>query len=305
MRKLIIISLLTILTSSSFAQLIPLQSQYMFNGIALNPAYTGSEDAMSIVGSLRAQWVGFPGAPRTEAITIHAPLKKMKSSIGLQVYGDQIGIDRNTGVFGSYAYRLKLNQGSLNFGVSGGLNFVRSKYSELDVNQTQDILLINDSPLGLLPDVSFGVHYNTDNFFVSASLPQFLSHNFDGTKFKIRNEIDNYSYMLGGGYLLKLKNGITFKPSILAKMRLKTKPQFDFNLMTSFNETFDFGLSYRTQEAIIGLVQFNINQQFSIMYSGGAPLSPILKYTFGSHELSLKYTFKYKTQITSPRFLGW
>lgn len=303
MKWLVYISLFV--ACSAKAQLVPLQSQYMFNGIALNPAYTGSEDAFSVVGSLRAQWVGFPGAPTTQALTAHAPLKNMNSAFGAQLYADQIGVTRNTGIFGSYAYRLRFQKSTLVFGAAGGVNFIRSYFSELEGNDQGDGVIMNDSPLGILPDFSFGMHYYGKKYFVSFSLPKFLSHDFDGVKYRLNNNFRNYNLMLGGGYLFKLRNGMELKPSILGKFKADSELQFDFNLMSTFNKSIEAGVSYRTSEAIVGLVKININQQFSLMYSFGLPLSPILKYTYGSHELSLKYTFLYKSNIASPRFLGF
>lgn len=293
------------LTLASKAQHVPLQSQYMFNGVALNPAYTGSEEAFSIVGSYRAQWVGFKGAPTTQAITAHAPLKNTHSALGVQLFADQIGVDRTTGIFASYAYRLRFEKARLSLGISGGVNFLRSYFSQLDVADSQDQLLINDSPLGILPDFSFGAHYYTEQFFLSLSIPMFLTHTYTGSAFALSNDFSNYNVMLGGGMLIKLGNGSNLKPSTLLKYRSNAKIQADINLMAMINDAFDVGLSYRTQEALIGLVQYRPTQQLGIMYSFGMPLSPIAGYTHGSHEVSVKYNFLYKTQIEGPRFLGW
>lgn len=304
MRIAIVISLVVV-CSLSRAQHVPLQSQYMFNGIALNPAYTGSEDALSIVGTFRAQWVGFPGAPLTQAVTAHAPIKRTNSSIGIQIYADQIGVSRNTGIFGSYSYRLGFHKTALIFGASGGVNFIKTRFSELTGNDAADPLVMNDSPLGVLPDFSFGMHYYGEKFFLSFSAPMFLSHEYDGLKFKLENNFRNYNLMLGGGYVFKLKNEMELKPSVLAKYKADSNPQVDINLMVTFNKTIDIGVSYRTQEAIIGLIKINANDQLSFMYSFGLPLSPILKYTYGSHELSVKYNFIFRSPLTSPRFLGY
>ena len=46
-----------------FAQQDPQFTQYMFNLLALNPAYAGSAERVSIKGLTRHQWVGFEGAP--------------------------------------------------------------------------------------------------------------------------------------------------------------------------------------------------------------------------------------------------
>jgi len=304
MKKLLYILILFSSFNSS-AQHVPLQSHYMFNGVALNPAYTGSEDAFSIVGSFRAQWVGFPGAPLTQSLTAHTPLKNLNSAVGLQLHADQIGVTRKTGIFGSYAYRVQMNNSTLVFGAAGGLNFIRSFYSTLEGNDAGDQITMNDSPLGVLPNLSVGMHYYGEKYFLSFSLPSFLSHEFDNNKFRISNNFRNYNMMFGGGYQFTTKNGQKFKPSVLLKYKLDSPLQADINLMASLNRTLELGLSYRTSEAIIVLSKLNINNQFAIMYSFGLPMSELIQHTYGSHELSLKYTFLYKSDITSPRFLGF
>lgn len=303
MRYILIIFLFV--STKTFAQHTPLLNQYMFNGVALNPAYTGSEEALSMVATLRAQWIGFPGAPTTQAFTMHAPFKKSNSAIGLQVFADQIGIDRNTGIFGSYAYRIRFKASTLSFGMAGGINLIKTYYSRLDVVDLQDQLLVNDTPLGILPDFSFGMHYYSQKYFLSFSIPLFLKHDYDGVNFKMSNDFKNYTMMLGGGYVFRLKNGMEIKPSVLTKYRIDNPLQVDLNLMVKFSQHFGAGISYRTNDALIALVNINATKQFSIMYSFGMPISPIFKYSSGCHELSLKYNMLYKTSMSSPRFLGF
>jgi type IX secretion system PorP/SprF family membrane protein len=303
MKQIILIAFLF----GSFAkgQHVPILNQYLFNGVALNPAFTGNEDALSLAGSFRAQWVGIDGAPLTQSFVAHTPLKGMNSAVGVQFYADQIGVDRNSGVFGSYAYRLKMKDARLSFGLSAGVKFVRSFYSNLSVPDSDDLLIMNDSPLGVLPNVSFGMHYAAPKYFVSFSLPMFLSHDFIDLKFKVRNSFRDYNFMLGGGYLFELKNNREIKPSFLLKYRIGSQLQADINVMTNLHPLIDVGLSYRTGEAIVGLVNIKITKQFSLMYSFGMPLSALSYKQFGSHEIGLKYNFKYQTPIANPRFLGW
>ena len=42
-------------------------SQYIFNGLLLNPAYAGSHVQLSATLSYRNQWINFEGAPKTAA----------------------------------------------------------------------------------------------------------------------------------------------------------------------------------------------------------------------------------------------
>lgn len=301
----ILVAFILLLPFELFGQYVSLQSQYMFNNVALNPAATGSEDALSIIGSFRAQWVGFPGAPRTQTLTVHAPLKKRNSALGIQLYADQIGVDNATGFYGLYSYRLKFKKSALRFGVAGGVTIFQANYSSLDVADAQDQLIASDAPIGVLPNCNVGIHWSSKDYFVSISIPQLLSHVYDGGKFRLRHDFKRYNYLIGGGYNFTLNNAMQLKPSVLFKYYAATRPQVDFNVRMQLNPLIDVGVSYRTKEAIIALTELRINKQFSFMYSFGIPLNPIAKYSFGSHELSVKYNFRYTPNSANPRYLGW
>lgn len=303
MRVLVTISFL--LSFSVFGQYSSLQTQYMFNPVALNPAATGSEEVMSAIGSFRAQWVGFEGAPTTESITVHAPLKGMNSSVGAQIYADQIGVDNRTTVNGLYSYRLNMDNASLRFGVSGGVSFIQSSYSQLQVFDSGDQEISSNTPVGVQPNFGFGAYYTAEKYFASFSIPALLGHRFEDNKFRSFSDVTNYNFLLGGGYEFSLKNEMGFKPSVLLKFRANNRVQADFNAVLKLNERFDIGLSYRTEEAVIGMFEAKITNQFYAMYSFGMPISTLNKYSFGSHELGVKYNFVYKSNTQGPRFAGW
>ena len=67
-------------------------TQYMYNTIAVNPAYAGSRGALSIAALHRSQWVGLDGAPITQTFNIHSPISS-KVGAGLSISGDS-GIDK-------------------------------------------------------------------------------------------------------------------------------------------------------------------------------------------------------------------
>lgn len=303
MRVLTVIALLV--SNMVFGQYNSLQSQYMFNPIAMNPGATGSENAMSIVGTFRAQWIGFPGAPTTEAITAHAPLKNMNSSIGVQIFADQIGVDNNTTLNGLYSYRFKLGKTSLRLGLAAGLSFVQANYSELSVFDEDDAQVSSNTPVGVIPNFGFGAYYTAENYFVSFSIPTLLGHRFEDNRFRSFSDVGNYNFLLGGGVDIDLKNELVLKPSFLLKMRANNRPQVDINAKLKLNPVFYIGMSYRTEEAVIGMFEAKVTNQFHVMYSFGVPISDIVKNSFGSHELSVKYNFVYQSNSQSPRFSGW
>ena len=64
----VLLVLLTLGVGSTkvLAQQDKMYSQYMFNMMALNPAYAGSRDVLSATGLYRNQWVNVDGAPKTD-----------------------------------------------------------------------------------------------------------------------------------------------------------------------------------------------------------------------------------------------
>lgn len=295
----------SIMSFSAFGQYSSLQSQYMFNPLAMNPGATGSDGSMSLIGSFRAQWIGFPGAPRTQAITLHAPLKNMNSSVGTQIYADQIGVDNITTINGLYSYRFKLKASNLRLGIAGGLSFAQSNYAELQVVSPDDAQISSNTKVGVLPNFGIGAYYTATKYFLSFSIPTLLAHRVENNRFRSFSDLKNYNVLIGGGYEFDLKNEMGIKPSILMKFRANNRPQFDFNAKLKLNPIFQIGLSYRTEEALIGMFEAKVNTQFSAMYSFGMPLNAIAKTSYGSHELSVKYNFIYKSNTQGPRFSGW
>ena len=181
MRQLIIILLL--LTLNCSAQQDALYSQYLFNPLALNPAFAGSKEGLSTVLLHRSQWLGFDGAPTTQSFSIHGPLyvkghttlihesliTKGKSQfwkkvgLGLNIVNDKIGPNNNTGVFGSYAYRLPLGSGTLAMGLRAGVLRYKIDWTKIDYYNTEPGL--NGISRVFLPGFDFGLHYYAREFF--------------------------------------------------------------------------------------------------------------------------------------------
>ncbi|MCK4992178.1 MAG: type IX secretion system membrane protein PorP/SprF, partial [Bacteroidales bacterium] len=74
------------------AQLEPLSNQYMLNTLAINPAYAGSREALSITMLHRNQWTGFEGSPKTLSLAVHSPMRNEKVGLGLLAVNNRIGI---------------------------------------------------------------------------------------------------------------------------------------------------------------------------------------------------------------------
>jgi type IX secretion system PorP/SprF family membrane protein len=99
-----------LLAHLSYGQEHPLYSQYMFNGLVINPAYTGSQESMVATATSRAQWTGLNGAPNTQVASLHSPIKLSRSAIGGVFIHDEIAVTNQYAFYGTYAYRIPVSE---------------------------------------------------------------------------------------------------------------------------------------------------------------------------------------------------
>ena len=90
MKKRVLVILTLLIAFNINAQQDPQYTQYMYNTVAINPAYAGNRGVTSIVGLHRSQWVGLEGAPRTQSLSIHSPIGEGKVGLGLSIASDII-----------------------------------------------------------------------------------------------------------------------------------------------------------------------------------------------------------------------
>ena len=286
------------------AQLEPLSNQYLLNTLAINPAYAGSREALSITLLHRTQWTGFEGAPRTETLTMHAPMRNQNVGLGLLAMNDRVGISGSKVFLGNFAYRIRAGNGVMALGIGGGVSVVKNSWNELVASDPDDILLSGYSESYVLPDFSLGLYYNTPGFFLGFSMPLFLTHSFNsaGGGFDLVNDFSRYNYFFHAGGFLNLSDRWTVMPSLMLRFKQKTIPQADINLYLSYSDRIWLGISYRTSNSIIGTIIYQVNHQLSLAYSYDTGFGRIGRSLGGSHEIMLRYDFRYIVDMINPRY---
>ncbi|MDP4954140.1 MAG: PorP/SprF family type IX secretion system membrane protein, partial [Flavobacteriales bacterium] len=83
MKKYIFLFVMMCLSGITFAQQELQVSQYMFNGMLLNPAYAGTHDYFGATLLHRSQWVNLDGAPTTQVFAIDGPIANKRMGVGL------------------------------------------------------------------------------------------------------------------------------------------------------------------------------------------------------------------------------
>ena len=132
-----IITVLTVLAlvaipSEANAQQDPQYTHYMYNTLSINPAYAGQRETLSIVGLHRTQWVGINGAPQTQSLGIHSPLRNERIGLGLNIVSDALGPARESFVDGNFSYTVPLsdNGTQLSFGLKVGWHNISTDWSK-------------------------------------------------------------------------------------------------------------------------------------------------------------------------------
>lgn len=276
-------------------------AQYMFNGLAINPAYAGSHEALSVSLLTRFQNVGLQGAPTTQTFAVHSPLVNQRMAVGFMVVHDKIGVIGQTGISGVYAYRIPINDdATLSFGLQAGLGMYNAQYSKLDVYQS-DVLFADDIRQ-TRPNFGAGIFYNHTNWFVGFSMPHMMNNVF--SRGANLNTIKQSTPMiLTGGYVYTINPMIIIKPNFLFKMVDDRPVELDLNANLLFDEVLWFGLSYKLSNELTMLTELQITDQFRFGYSYSVTMGPIRTAELGSHEILLNYRFKYNMKgIVTPRY---
>jgi type IX secretion system PorP/SprF family membrane protein len=279
-------------------------SMYFFNPVLLNPAYAGSQEAIQVTGTVRDQWTGLKGAPKTQVLSIHSPLKTESIGVGLTVLNDQLGVTKNTGVYADLAYSIKLNKQNnrLAFGLKAGMDFLRQDFSNLRVNDNTDALYTDGFNYKKnLFNVGAGIYYYGKRHYLGVSTPRMVKNKINLAS--DQSAIQENHYYMFGGIVVKINPAINMRPSFIVKYVNNAPLSIEGNLSFLFYEKIWLGAMYRHKAAMGLNMMYNINQNLRIGYAYDYQLTSLQKFSQGSHEIMLSYDLRSKSKgFKSPRY---
>jgi type IX secretion system PorP/SprF family membrane protein len=281
-------------------------TQYMFNMMGVNPAYAGSRGILSATAMYRRQWVGVEGAPETSAISFDMATRDNKIGIGIQAFNDRIGITRNSGFYATYAYRIRFEEkGSLAIGLQGGISNYKADLTKVDLIDDGDVAFSQNINV-ILPTFGAGVYYNTDRFYAGFSIPNLVKSYLRKDQIYYTADVIAKKYMhffFIAGYVFDLDEDFKLKPSTLVKMVRGAPVQVDINTNLWIKDVVGVGASYRTGDAVSGLLELQITNQLRLGYAYDQTISRLVKYNQGTHEIMLRFEFGWeKGKVLSPRY---
>ncbi len=307
MKIFVKVSVVVLLAFTASGQQDPMLTQYMFNGLYLNPAYAGSHEYWSSTLSYRSQWVGatFDGAPQTVIAAVDGPVRGKNIGLGFIASHDRIGVTRTTTFMADYAYQIKLNDKSkLALGLNAGVAQYSSNLTEVLVWDEGDEIYANNQNK-VLPRIGFGMYYFSKRYYIGASIPTLLAYE-DGNDFSMdlsRGTFLSRHYLFTAGIVLDVSENVKFKPSVLLKYTRNAPVEGDLNFSAVFRDMFWIGATYRTGDAAAILLEYRSNNFFRIGYSYDITFSGLRSYQSGSHEIMIGIDFgKDLIKVKTPRY---
>jgi len=305
MKKLWLLILISLAAFDVKAQQDAQYSQYMFNGLYINPAYAGYKQDFYLHSFYRSQWTGFPGAPQSFSVAADGSVNDTKVGLGLLLAADKIGAQSSLAAYGNYAYRLQVGQDEnsrLSLGL--GLGFVQASIDGTKLTAVQ----ANDSsvPTGfqslLMPDARLGVMYSNDKWYAGLSADNLIAKSMPHDQ-SVLVPVPMPHFYVTAGALMDINDDTKFKPSFLIKDDRGGPTSLDLNAFVLLGEKVWLGGTYRTAihlypkpnlqsnleqtNAIVGVVEFFITDQFRVGYAYDYSTTQLGNYNYGSHEISI------------------
>lgn len=303
----------------AFAQQEVQLSEYMFNGLTLNPALAGSHEAFNAQLMYR-QWAGLKGGPMSYTGSVDGMLTQSNSmGWGLSVVGEQMGLMKTMGAYANYSFRVRLNKvgDRLSLGLAAGV--MQEKFGGVDLGATDnqsngiydpdEVLLAEDR---LRPDFRVGAYYSWGKtVYAGLSASNLGSFLYTDSIHKT----NPYLYLNLGGNIY-FGERWKLSPSLLMTYPLEDRSSLDFNVAATYADRFWVGAGLRTTlpistgkyadtellNSVALMAEVWITHALRIGYCYDYHIGRLSGVQSGSHEVSLGITLARKvSKVKSPR----
>ncbi|RYD93893.1 MAG: type IX secretion system membrane protein PorP/SprF [Sphingobacteriales bacterium] len=320
MRRILTLLIFMLGTGLLYAQQDAQQSQYMFNGIYINPAYAGYKENINLHSFYRSQWTGIQGAPISMSLAVDAIANNGNVGLAFQISNDRLGAQSNLAAYANYAYRLRINDNEdarLAFGLGLGVMQLGTNGNLLDPNDPEPEMPIGTQS-AILPDGRLGVYYSDNKFYAGLSADNLIAQYIDISN-KAYVAQPKPHYYLTAGMLMPLTDGIMLKPSLLLKDDRGGPTSLDINAFLMLGDKIWVGGSYRTGVKLYsknylqgdlsnlnsGVLAVEVfpTQNLRIGYAYDFSVGPLKTYSGGTHEISVGFYLKTRrSRMLTPRY---
>jgi type IX secretion system PorP/SprF family membrane protein len=296
---------LSMTAATGYGQQRMVYSQYMFNPLAINPAYAGTDKYLNATVQARQQWIGFHGAPGSQMVSIHAPVPAKKVGLGLLMQRETGGVTDLYNVYAMYAYRIKLrDKHMLSLGLQAGVTTYREQLTDLTLPSGTADPNFSANTTYTQPNVGVGIYYYTPSFYAGLSVPTLLQNMLNRDNPLTLTEARHYFLMCG--YIFDLSRSLKLKPNVIIKSVVGAPVNVDLNLNLLIDKVVWVGCSYRIGNSVTPIVEIQASAKLRIGFSYDVPLSSLTRSAIrsGSPEVMINYRLvKARPHVVvSPRY---
>lgn len=286
-------------------------TQFMYNQLALNPAYAGARGITSFQALYRSQWLGFEKPPTTKLLSFNTPLFGDKVGIGVTIANHTHGIHDVWAGSIAYAYNIKITkETSFRFGIQGNIRNYNIDFSDpsVRVQQNNDPSVTNNGALNTYTgNFGVGIYLSHKQMYFGVSVPSIYPNDI-GINPTSRETAEEEPHLYAmAGTLIPISSKVDFKPAVLLKRVNNAPIDLDFNVSFVYDKRITGGISYRIGgdgqgESIDALFMLQYGSlAFGVSYDYG--LGQLADFNNGSIEALVRYDFlKERNDIANPRF---
>ncbi|MBS1681390.1 MAG: type IX secretion system membrane protein PorP/SprF [Bacteroidetes bacterium] len=281
MRKKLLLLFSLASSLAALAQQDPLYSQYFNNPMLINPAFAGSNERLYAGAAYRSQWAGVQGGPTTFSFNGHMSFVGNRVGLGVLAVQDQIGDIKNTQLGATGAYRIKLQNSTLSFGMQMGVTRYASDPNAVKVQNNPDPAFYQFTETKF--NTGAGLLLQSERYTLSLSVPRMLASSVSQGGQDI--QVYGRNYYLFASYNFLIAQEVQFKPSTLLRMTKGAAASVDLNCNFTFNRLYTAGVFARNFSTYGALVQAVMgNYRFGYIFEVPGKSSAL---NFNTHELSL------------------
>lgn len=296
-----LLMLFVVLFVHSFAQQRPHYTQYILNNYIVNPALTGIENYTDVKLSYRNQWVGFPGAPQTAYISVHAPLGKQDyrttatsfqipgqnprgkayweeytaaephHGIGGSIINYKTGYINRLSATASYAYHIGLSPKlNLSAGFAGGITTYTLDARKIELANPVDPAIgsLTTEFRKIRPELNAGLWLYSDKLFAGISVQQIIPQKITLVSDNRYNKSTTVPHFFAtAGFRFLVSEDVNIIPSAMVRY-ISSLPAFvDVNVKAQYQDRVWVGGNYRLKEGFAAMAGIHVSNTFNIGYS--------------------------------------
>jgi type IX secretion system PorP/SprF family membrane protein len=273
-------------------------SQYMLNGMGLNPAYAGESGPLEIIMGRRTQWVGFPGGPVANFAGVCKGFRKKGfyrswHGIGAYVEADNAGLFTMKNFSVIYAWHKRLAHG---YTISAGVSIGAAIYSfdGLVSDPSDPALRLYPPEVFIFPIINPGIRLSSRKMYFDFSIKQATANetvSVGGTKeIGTSNRLIPSFYFTFGRNFTSANYAWTYTPSIQLRSTLTFYPIADLNFLIYYHKTIGIGVSYRNLDSFVAMLQFRLKNKIILGLSYDYSVSRFSNANANSREIIFGFT---------------